>query len=306
MLFIVRKQWNPDVKAMQRRLERYQRVPREQEREHWIDITRKQRLLSLVPGLHAIFSKVPVLRRYDHLVMQADVAQPLGFFILMAPLLFFCGYFVAILLTSVGFFAFAVGIAAGLSPSFYLLARRRRRTYRFQEQLPEALDLLSRSLHAGHAFSGALHTVAEEFDAPIGIEFRRVVNEINYGVPADRALRNLAERVAVDDLKFFTISIIIHRESGGNLADILDKMAHLIRERFKLQGKIKALSAEGKFSAGTLVILPFVVALAIFLLNPEYARVLTTDPLGRALSLVALSMMGLGMYVIKQTITIKG
>jgi tight adherence protein B len=302
ILFLLRKKWDPDLKAIRQRLDEYTEVSYKQGN---IDITRKERRLSRIPRLHEIFSKVPLLKRYDKLVMQADAAQPLGVFVLIAPLLFFAGYMCAVLVTKVVLLALLTGVAAGYVPTFYLLTKRKKRMKRFEGQLPDALDLMARSLHAGHAFSGGLQTVAEEFGPPIGTEFRRVMNEINYGVPADQALKNLTERVEIDDLKFFTVSVIIHRESGGNLAEILENIATLIRERFKLHGKIRVLSAEGRLSAGILVALPFVVAVVIFLLNPEYVRILATDPFGRVLVMLALLMMGLGIFVVKKTITIK-
>ena len=146
---------------------------------------------------------------------------------------------------------------------------------KFERQFPEALDLMARSLRAGHAFSGGLQMVAQEFDDPMGAEFLRVMNEINYGSPVDQALKNLTHRIDVKDLTFFTVSVIMQRETGGNLAAILESIARLVRERFKLQGKIRALSAEGKLSAIILLALPFFVALALSIINPTYLTGLT-------------------------------
>jgi tight adherence protein B len=133
----------------------------------------------------------------------------------------------------------------------------------------------------------------------------QVINEINFGSSIDQALKNMTARVDVPDLKFFTVSVIIQRESGGNLADILENIAHLTRERFKLLGKIKALSAEGRLSATILIALPFVVVFALSIINPGYLQGLVDDPAGRAFIVVALCMMGLGAAVIRKMVNIK-
>ena len=176
---------------------------------------------------------------------------------------------------------------------------------KFERQLPDALDLVARSLRAGHAFSGGLQMVADEFDDPLGTEFQRTVAQINLGVSIEQALKNLADRVDCPDLKFFAVSVIIQRESGGNLAEILESISSLIRERFRLRGKIRTLTAEGKLSAGILVGIPFFVAFALSFMNPDYVRVLSTDPTGKILVAVALIMMGIGIAWMKKMITLK-
>jgi tight adherence protein B len=198
-----------------------------------------------------------------------------------------------------------VALFFAMLPLFYLRRKKRKRVDRFQEQLPDALELIARSLRAGHAFAGGLKMVAEEFSDPIGPEFDNVVDEINFGVDFTKALKNLSRRIDCEDLRYFIISVTVQRETGGNLTEILDNIAYIIRERFKLQGKVKALSAEGKFSAYILIGLPFLIGLAVFALNPGYISPLLTDPIGKGMIAMGVILMVLGMYVIKGMINIK-
>jgi tight adherence protein B len=176
---------------------------------------------------------------------------------------------------------------------------------KFERQLPEALDLVARSLKAGHAFSGGLKMVVEEFDDPISTEFDTAINEINFGVGVNNALKNLLKRVDCPELKFFVISVVIQRETGGNLAEILASIAHLIRERFRLQGHVRTLAAEGKFSALILAVIPFFVSFILILMSPGYVETLFIDPIGRVMIVIGSIMMALGVVIMKKMITIK-
>jgi tight adherence protein B len=147
--------------------------------------------------------------------------------------------------------------------------------------------------------------VGDEMSDPIGAEFSITFQEINLGLDFMEALKNLSERVDCQDLKFFIISIVLQRETGGNLVETLGNIAYLIRERFKLQGRVRALAAQGKLSAVVLIALPFVLALVFYITNPEYIRVLTADPTGRILVLIALLLMGMGIFVMRKIIDIK-
>ena len=258
ILFLVRPKWDREMLSPEKRLEMSMASGAQQGA---VDIVRR-RSLSDIPRLHEMFSKIPLMHRLDKLVVQANVRWPLGVFVLLSLVLALACYLILSVLTRGYLIPIIIGILVGMIPFFYLYVKKQQRIQKFERQLPEALDLMARSLRAGHAFSGGLQMVGQEFDDPIGIEFLRVMNEINYGASVDQALLNLTQRVDVPDLKFFTVSVIIQRESGGNLAEILESIARLIRERFKLQGKIKTLSAEGKLSAIILVGLPFFVVLA--------------------------------------------
>ncbi len=176
---------------------------------------------------------------------------------------------------------------------------------KFERQLPDAIDLIVRALKAGHAFSGGMKMVADEFADPVGTEFEKTMDEINFGVSTADALKNLIKRVDCPDVKFFVISVIIQMETGGNLAEILEKISYLIRERFKLQGRIRVLSAEGKLSAIVLIAIPFLISFYLMLVNPDYLKPLFTDPIGRFMVVLAIAMMIIGVLLIKKLISFR-
>ena len=237
--------------------------------------------------------------------MQSGTTHPLGVF-LLAAVVIVLGTLVLLSTIFGGFlFPLVAGLIAGCCPIGYLYFKKEKRLRKFERQLPEALDLMARSLKGRPRICGGLQMVAQEFEDPIGREFERVLNEVNFGASVEQALKNLVQRVDVPDLKFFSVSVIIQRESGGNLAEILETIARLIRERFKLRGRIKALAAEGKLSAVILAGLPFCIALALMILNPHYLSVLISDPIGKFLMVVALCMMALGIYVMRRIIDIR-
>lgn len=271
-----------------------------------IDITRKSRELSSIPWLNRLLQKIPHLMPTDRLIEQAGAPYTMGVYILSSVLLFVVGTFLFYLLTRSLFVALPIGLACGYLPFLYLVLKKSSRMKKFEAQLPDALDLMARALKAGHAFPGGLQMVAREFDAPIGDEFSKAVEEINFGVGVEEALRNMTQRVdGCPDLKFFAIAVMIQRETGGNLAEILESIARVIRERFKLLGTIRTLSAEGRLSAWILGALPFLLALYMMITNPSYINVLSSEPMGRILVLVALTMMAIGIYVMKKLIQIK-
>jgi tight adherence protein B len=241
----------------------------------------------------------------DRLLEQADTQRPLGFFILLSLVLAAAGFLVFSWMTSNRLISIPAAVILGLVPFFHIYSKKRRRMEKFQRQLPEALELIARSLKAGHAFTGGLKVVIDEFDDPISTEFDTTLNEINFGAGVNEALKNLSDRVDCPDLRFFVISVIIQRETGGNLAEILEGIAYLIRERFKLQGHIRTLSAEGKLSAIILGALPFVVAFLLYLINRDYIRTLFVDPVGRIMALFAVIMMVMGILVMRKMIRIQ-
>ncbi len=175
----------------------------------------------------------------------------------------------------------------------------------FERQLPEALELVSRALKAGHAFSVGLKLVGEEAADPIGVEFRRVFDEVSMGVSLPQALQNMTDRLDCVDLRFFVTSVLVQRETGGNLAEIIDSLAGLIRRRFELQLRVKALSAEGRFSAVILFFLPLVVGGVLFKMNPEYMMTLFTDPMGQNMVMVGSFLMVAGAIIMKRMVEIK-
>ena len=197
------------------------------------------------------------------------------------------------------------GTGFALLPFFWLVMRKRRRLKLFATQLSDALELISRALRAGHSIGAGLALVGEEMPAPIGVEFNRVFEEQNLGVPLDEALRSLTIRIPNLDLKFFVTAVVLQRQTGGDLAEILDKIGYLVRERFKIWGQIQALTGEGRLSGIVLLGLPPLLFLAVYYLNPEYCMVLFTDPMGQKMMAVAVFLQLLGAVVIKKIVNIK-
>jgi tight adherence protein B len=196
-------------------------------------------------------------------------------------------------------------ISLGAFPLLNVRLKKKKRMDKFERQLPEALDLIARALRAGHAFTSGMKLASDEFEDPLGPEFSEALDEINFGVSVSDALRNLASRIDCPDLKYFVVSVIVQRETGGNLAEIIESIGHLIRERFKLQGKIRVLSAESRLGAVVLVAIPFVAVAVLRFMNPEYINILFSDRAGRIMVGIALFMMALGILFMKKLIRIR-
>lgn len=196
------------------------------------------------------------------------------------------------------------GVLASL-PWFWVARKRNQRMHLFERQIPEALDLMGRALRAGHAFPTGVKMVGDEMPEPIAKEFRVLYDETNFGMPQNEALLRLADRVPVDDLRYFVIAVMIQRESGGNLAELLDNIAAIVRARLKLLGEVRTLSAEGKLSAWILGLLPFCVAALINIVNPKFMDVLWTDPIGLKMVGGALTLMALGVWWMSKIIKIR-
>jgi tight adherence protein B len=196
-------------------------------------------------------------------------------------------------------------VCAALLPLFWLLMRRRRRLHKFGKQLPDALELIARALRAGHSLGAGFSLVSTEMAAPIGIEFQRCYEEQNLGIALDESLKNLTDRVPNLDLKFFCTALVLQRQTGGDLAEILDKIGSLIRERFKIFGQVQALTGEGRLSGIVLLGLPPVLFATVYYLNPEYITVLFTDPMGKKMLAGAVVMQLLGALVIRKIVNIR-
>jgi len=269
-----------------------------------LDILRKESL-SEIPWLNDLLKRAKNLQAFRVLHQQADSRTPLGVFVLATLALAVSGLFLALSMRQTILLALLFSILLGAIPYAYLLWRKNQRLGMFERQLPETLELVSRALRAGHAFSVGLKMVGEEVADPIGKEFRRVFDEVSMGVALPQALENMAHRVGSVDLRFFITSVLVQRETGGNLAEIIDSLAWLIRQRFELQLRVKALSAEGRLSAVVLFGLPIVVGGLLFKMNPEYMGLLFTDPIGRNLATVGSIMMVAGAVVMKRMVNIK-
>jgi tight adherence protein B len=266
----------------------------------------KRRLLAESTPLQQLVLSLPRIRELDRLLQQAGSNWSVGSFVVLTLLFGIGGFFLARLIPLLHWgFAALIAVAAGVLPFLYVLRKRAKRMFKIIEQLPDALDLISRALKAGHAFPSGLQMVSEETQDPIAGEFRIVHDEINFGVSVPAALTNLAKRVPRPDMRHFVIAVLIQRETGGNLTELLANISTLIRERMKLLMKIQVLSAEGRLSAWILCILPFVLAGIINLVNPRFMSVLWTDPLGLKLIYAGLIFMVIGALWMRKIIRIR-
>jgi tight adherence protein B len=187
----------------------------------------------------------------------------------------------------------------------WLWNKRRKRLKKFDSQLPDALELMARALRAGHSLAAGMHVVAEEMPAPVADEFSRVYEEQKLGIAIEESMDAMCLRVPNLDLRFFVTSVAIQRQTGGDLAEILDKIGYVVRERFRILGQVKALTGEGRLSGIVLIALPFVLLLVMLWIQPAYVSTLWTDPRGIKMSLFALGSQILGAIVIKKIVDIK-
>jgi tight adherence protein B len=197
------------------------------------------------------------------------------------------------------------GLACGLMPIVYILRVRRDRLRKFEEMFPEGLEFLARSMRAGHAFTVALELIHSEFKEPLAGEFRRVFDEQNLGLPLDVAFQKFAERVPLMDVRFFVSAVLLQKRTGGNLAELLDKLAYLIRERFKLRGRIRAISAHGRMTGTVLSLIPVAVGLIMSWINRDLIMFFFSDELGKLMLGAALGLQVLGYLIIRKIVAIE-
>ena len=265
----------------------------------------KKDVLSEVPLLNRLLSRLQTATRIDRRLKQADMTIRVGTFVLLSLGLFLVGIVAGMLFHWPAVISVIVGGVLACVPTIVVDTRRRRRFKRFMNHFPEALEMFARSLRAGHSFTGAIQLVAQEMPHPIGPEFSKVFEEQNLGIPLRQALLGMSERIEALDVKFFVTAILIQRETGGNLAEIIDKIGHVIRERFRIQGQLKIFTAQARMSGIILSLLPVGIAVLIGMMNPEYLKPLWFEKTGRIMIAVAVILQVLGMLAIRKIIRIK-
>jgi tight adherence protein B len=201
--------------------------------------------------------------------------------------------------------AIALGAVAAGAPILFIWRKRKARLHRFEELFPDALEFVSRSMRAGHAFSVSLEMIHREFQEPVAGEFRRTFEEHNLGLPIEIALQKLAKRVPSLDVHFFVSAVLLQKRTGGNLAEILDKLAYVIRERFKLRGRIRAVSAHGRMTAAALSAIPAAVAILMFYTNPDYVKFFFKDDTGNIMLGSAVFLQLVGYLIMKKIVNIE-
>jgi tight adherence protein B len=269
-----------------------------------LDIVRNESV-SGIPWLNDLLMKVRRVKPLRQLHRQSDCRVPFGILALAMPLLALSGLMLILSIHGPFIVALLIAAIAGALPVGYLYWLKSKRMAMFERQLPEALELVSRALQAGHAFSVGLKLVGDEAADPNGIEFRRVFDEVSMGIALPQALKNMTDRLDCVDLRFFVTAVLVQRETGGNLAEIIDSLAGLIRRRFELQLKVKALSAEARISGIILFCLPLVVGSVLYVMNPEYMSTLVTDPMGQNMLMIGSFLMVTGAIIMKRMVVIK-
>nr|WP_315592524.1 type II secretion system F family protein [uncultured Cupriavidus sp.] len=264
----------------------------------------KARALAHSPFMTALLRRLPHSGALDRMLRQSGLHWTVSTLITMTLLPPVALWVVGKLLDLPAIPVAAAALCWLAVPALHVRRTRARRLQRIETQLPEAADLISRALRAGHSFSSALDMAGDELPEPIAAEFRITFDEINFGTSMHDALSALAERVPLPDLRYLVIAVLIQRESGGNLAEILGNVSHIIRERMKLMGQVRVLSAEGRLSGIILALLPFVVAGAMYLLNPEFLDPLANDPVGPWIVGYALLLMALGLIWMRRIVRI--
>lgn len=247
------------------------------------------------------WGKVENLQRQ---LLQGDIYVSPSFFLCMVGILGSMGSILGMLLSNI-LGGLGLGLIMGLAPIGLLRWKQKRKTLKFEKYMPEAMELLARSLRAGHTLASALDLVSQEIPSPLGIEMRITYEEQRLGLSMVQAMRRMGERVASRDLRFFVTAVLIQSESGGNLAEILDNIGLLIRDRLKLKGKVQGLTAEGRFSALILGLLPIVTFLGLYAINSQYISTLLTDPLGHRFLMAGIISVTFGALIMKKMVNIK-
>lgn len=265
----------------------------------------RDEMLSQIPALDSLLRRSEQIANFQTMLSQADLNLRAGTVLMLsvvsAVLVAFLTYAFA------GSFQFVwVGLIFGaIIPYAYTSYRRAKRFQKFEELFPEAIDTLARAVRAGHAFTTALEMISTETSEPISSEFRKLYEEQKFGLPVRDALMNLTERVPLVDVKFFVTAVMLQRETGGNLAEILDNLSYVIRERFKIMRQVKVYTAQGRLTMMLLMGMPPLIVVAMLAMNPAFIQPLFTDPIGHTLLAAGICLQTIGYFVIRKIIRIQ-
>jgi tight adherence protein B len=258
-----------------------------------------------LPGVDKFLGQIDAGRRLATLLEQAGSRTTPGAFVVITLGFAATAAILAYLFTGQPFPAIIAAPMGGALPVFWLMKRRSSRLKKFEEEFPEALDLLSRAVRAGHAFQTGLGMVAEEMRAPVGPEFKKVFDQQNFGLPLRDAMNGLSLRVPLLDVRFFITAVAIQRDTGGNLAEILDNLSHVVRERFKIQRQVRVHSAHGRITGFVLLALPAALGVALSFINADHMKLLWEEQMGRTMLMAAIVMQSVGFVWIKKVIKIE-
>jgi tight adherence protein B len=270
---------NKQQKIVQRRLDAIEKGMRRGSESLELKLVRDE-LMSSVPALNRLLLQWSWAAKLRDFVGQAGLDVKPGKLVLLSAVLELAGFMIAREITGNLIIALAGAVFGAAAPFLFVAVMRTRRLHAFEKTFPEAIDLLGRAVLAGHSFTTGLEMIGTELSEPLAGEFRAVFDEQNFGLPLKDALLNLAERIPLLDVRFFITALLVQKDTGGNLAEILSNLSHVVRERFKLRGEVRTRTAQGRLTAAILIALPPVMMVVLRFMNPQYEGLLFTDPLG--------------------------
>ena len=294
---------NSQARVIKERLANERKAP-ERAPEEELALLRDEQL-SDIPAIDNILRRSQRVSDLQKLLAQAGMSMRAGNFIGISAL---AGVAATIIVYGLGKkveFAWIALLVGFIIPYSYASIRRNRRFEKFEELFPEAIDTLARAVRAGHAFTTALEMITNEVAEPVASEFRQLYEEQKFGMPVRDALMNLTERVPLVDVKFFVTAVMLQRETGGNLAEILDNLSYVIRERFKIQRQVRVYTAQGRLTMALLMGMPPIIVTVMMLLNPSFIRPLFSDPIGHTLLVLGITLQTIGYFVIRKIIRIQ-
>jgi tight adherence protein B len=265
----------------------------------------RDEVMSKIPALDNLLRRSPQIAGLQTLLEQADLKSRAGNVILLCVLSGAGLALIVLLFTGFPQFAWLALILGAFLPYSYANYKRSKRFSKFEEIFPEAIDTLARAVRAGHAFTTALELIASEIAEPVASEFRKLFEEQKFGLPVRDALVNLTERVPLVDVKFFVTAVMLQRETGGNLAEILDNLSYVIRERFKIMRQVRVHTAQGRMTMMLLMGLPPIIVVTMQAMNPSFIKPLFDDPIGHLLIVVGITLQTIGYFVIRKIIQIQ-
>jgi tight adherence protein B len=296
-------QRNAQARLIKERLASERKAP-ELAAEEELALLRDEQL-SEIPALDAMLRRSARVTAIQKMLAQAGMSIRAGNFLGLSALVGVATTFLAYAFSKRVEVAWVAMLIGFVLPYSYASYRRNKRFEKFEELFPEAIDTLARAVRAGHAFTTALEMITYEVAEPVSGEFRQLYEEQKFGMPVRDALLNLTERVPLVDIKFFVTAVMLQRETGGNLAEILDNLSYVIRERFKIQRQVRVYTAQGRLTMALLMGMPPIIIAVMMVLNPSFIRPLFSDPIGHTLLVAGITLQTIGYFVIRKIIRIQ-
>jgi len=296
-------QRNAQARLIKERLASERKAPELAAAEELALLRDKQ--LSEIPAIDALLRRSARVTDIQKMLAQAGMSIRAGNFLGLSALAGVAATFLAYAFSKRAEVAWVAMLIGFVLPYSYASYRRNKRFEKFEELFPEAIDTLARAVRAGHAFTTALEMITDEVAEPVSGEFRQLYEEQKFGMPVRDALLNLTERVPLVDIKFFVTAVMLQRETGGNLAEILDNLSYVIRERFKIQRQVRVYTAQGRLTMALLMGMPPIIIAVMMVLNPSFIRPLFSDPIGHTLLVAGITLQTIGYFVIRKIIRIQ-